>query len=246
MPPEIETGKGMKGGRPHADLQKIFCGLLFWIRSGCQWDLVPRHFGSHTSLGKYLKKWVSAGFFDQLMEEALQLYDEKLGIDWSFQSIDGPLKQAPGCSKNTGKNPTDRGRTEIKHIILTDKNGMPIAVKISPANDSDMHQIEKTFESIGLPRPKPKEVEQHLCADTGFDSAANRQLVEEWGYTSHIIKRGAQVKPIRRYNAKRWVVERTHSWLNQYRGIRTRRIHRPEVYRAMTFLACACVILAKI
>ncbi len=246
LPREIYTGKGSLGGRPHADLRLVFCGLLYWIRTGCQWELIPDSYGSKRVLGKYLKKWVGSGVFQSLMSASLELYDKEVGIGWKFQSIDGSIKRAPGCTQNAGKNPTDRGRPGAKHMILTDQKGIPLAVSTIPANHSDMNQIENTLSTLMVERPDPKEVEQHLCADKGFDSVENRDLVDQWGYKHHIRKKGEGWTPIRKYNAKRWVVERTNAWLNQFRGIHTRRIVRAEVYEAMTLLACSCIILSKL
>jgi putative transposase len=247
LPPETITGKGSPGGRPHADLRLIFDGIFYWIRTGCQWELIPRIYGSKTTLAKYLKKWVEADIFNSLLKFSLELYDQEVGIDWKFQSIDGSIKRAPGCTSNVGKNPTDRARPGTKQMVLTDKNGIPLAALAIPANESDMTQIENTLSNILTIRPDPKEVEQHLCADKGFDSIANKEIVEEWGYRPHIRKKGEdQVLRIRKYNSKRWVVERTHAWINQFRGIHTRRIRRTEVYQAMTLLACCSIVLSKL
>ena len=139
LPPEIYTGKGSQGGRPHSDLRTIFSGLLYWVRTGCQWELIPREYGSKTTLAKYKEKWVMSESCSQLFKTSLELYDDKIGIDWKFQSIDGSIKRAPGCSENAGKNHTDRARPGTKHMILTDKNGIPLAVTTIPANKPDMN-----------------------------------------------------------------------------------------------------------
>jgi putative transposase len=246
LPTEMYTGKGSLGGRPHADLRVVLSGLIYWIRTGCQWELIPPGYGSKTTLSKYKKKWVLADLCSQLFKSILEKYDDEVGIDWSFQSIDGSIKRAPGCSDEAGKNPTDRARPGTKHMILTDKKGIPLAVNIIPANQSDMTQMENTFTNFYIERPDPKEVPQHLCADKGFDSVDNRDIAMEWGYKTHIRPKGEGWIPIRKYSAKRWVVERTHSWLNQFRGIHTRRIKNSKIYEAMTLLACAILILSKL
>lgn len=247
LPEEIYTGLGSWGGRPHADLRRIFAGILYFVRSGCQWDLVPRVYGARSTLEKYFSKWVIAGVFDRLITESLELYDSEIGIEWKFQSIDGSIKRAPGCSKNAGKNPTDRARPGVKQMILTDQNGIPLAARTIPANESDMRNLESTLEDIRIQRPNPREVDQHLCADKGFDSDENRTTCEEWGYRHHIREKGEEWwLPIRKYNPKRWVVERTHAWLNQFRGVQIRRAKNPDYYQAMLLLACSCVILSKL
>jgi putative transposase len=246
LPPEIDTGKGTQGGRPHSDLRKIFSGLLYWIRTGCQWDFIPKEYGCQSSLAKYLKKWVKFGVFNRLFSASLEIYDQEIGIDWKFQSIDGSIKRAPGCKENAGKNPTDRARPGTKHMILTDKKGIPLAALVIPANESDMTQLESTLTYISTQRPDPKQLRQHLCADKGFDSAANQDTAAGWGYESHIRKKGEGWIPIRKFTPKRWVVERTHAWINQFRGIHTRRIRSSSIYESMTLLACTSIILSKL
>jgi putative transposase len=247
LPDEIYKGVGSQGGRPHSDLRMIFCGILFYIRSGCQWDLIPRIYGSRTTIAKYLDRWVRGQVFEKLMTLSLELYDKELGIEWKFQSIDGSIKRAPGCCENAGKNPTDRARPGTKHMILTDKNGIPLAATTIPANHSDMKEIENNLSQLQIQRPSPLDIQQHLCADKGFDSDENRWTATEWGYVQHIREKGEPIwNPIKKYDPKRWVVERTNAWLNQFRGIHTRRIRRPEVYQAMTLLACCCIILSKL
>jgi IS5 family transposase len=179
------------------------------------------------------------------MSFSLALYDKEVGIDWRDQVIDGSIKRAPGCSKNAGKNPTDRAKPGSKLMILTEKNGIPIAVVTVPANHSDMNQVELTLSSIQTERPSPDEVKQHLSGDKGFDSNENRETANEWGYEDHILKKGVSLK-LNKHHRTRWVVERTNAWINQFRGIHTRHIHRPEVYQAMSLLVCSCIILSKL
>lgn len=246
IPEEKFKGAGSAGGRPNADLRRILEGILFWVRTGCQWRLIPVYYGSKTTLAKYLKKWASFDLFTRLMELSLELYDQEVGIQWKFQSIDGSIKRAPGCSEGTGPNPTDRARPGTKQMIVCDQKGIPLATTMIPANNHDMHQIEATFVNFQVQRPSPKVVEQHLCADKGFDSKENRETLGEWGYRHHVRKKGEGWSPIRKFNAKRWVVERTHSWINQYRGIHTRRIKRDQVFEELSRLAISCIIFSKL
>ena len=71
-----------------------------------------------------------------------------------------------------------------------------------------------------------------------------RELVEEFGFTAHIRSRGEEAQQLKReagFRARRWVVERTHSWLNRCRRILVRWEKRADTYLAMLHLACALV-----
>jgi putative transposase len=86
-----------------------------------------------------------------------------------------------------------------------------------------MKMVEETLESIPVDRPAPSPKEpQGMCMDKGYDYDEVRDLVNEFGFTAHIHRRGADHKKLKRQagiKARRWVVERTHSWLNRFRGI---------------------------
>ena len=64
-----------------------------------------------------------------------------------------------------------------------------------------------------------------MCLDKGYDFAEVRRTLDEFGFTAHIRSRGEEAKAIKReagFKARRWVVERTHSWLNRFRRILVR------------------------
>jgi putative transposase len=126
-----------------------------------------------------------------------------------------------------------------------DGYGVPIGLAVAGANRHDMKLAEPTLESIVIPRPKPtKKHPQNLCLDKGFDFPVIDELVEEWGYTGHIARRGvdqSKRKRIPGYRARRWVVERTHSWINRFRRLLIRWEEKKKNYVAMLHLACAWI-----
>ena len=80
--------------------------------------------------------------------------------------------------------------------------------------------------------------------DKGYDYPEVRDLVREFGFTAHIRSRGEEAKAIKNeagFRARRWVVERTHSWMNRFRRILVRWEKRADTYIAMLHLACAIV-----
>jgi putative transposase len=114
---------------------------------------------------------------------------------------------------------------------LTDGNGIPLGVAIDRANRNDMKLVEATLCQmvIGVDEPT-EEAPQHLCLDKGYDYAAVRQTLAEWGCTVHIRRRGEEAQEraaIPGYRARRWVVERTHSWMNAFAGCSSAGRRRP-------------------
>lgn len=122
---------------------------------------------------------------------------------------------------------------------------MPIGLAIDGANRHDSKMVEATLESIPVKRPKPtRKNPQGMCLDKGYDYDNVRDLVKEFGYTAHIKARGEEAQAIKRqagFKARRWVVERTHSWMNRFRRILTRWEKKAENYLALLHLVCAVI-----
>ena len=145
----------------------------------------------------------------------------------------------------TGPNPTDRAKEGVKRSLLTEASGVPIGLAIDGANRHDCKMVEATIESIPVVRPKPtRRKSQGMCLDKGYDSQEVRDLVKEFGYTAHICARGEEAQAIKReagFKARRWVVERTHSWMNRFRRILTRWEKKSENFLALLHLVCAII-----
>ena len=93
---------GKYGGRPRVDRRRVFDGILYVLRTGCQWNSAPREFGSSSTLHRYFQEWTRRGVFFRLWKEALREYDELEGIDWGWQSLDGAMTKAPLGGEKSG------------------------------------------------------------------------------------------------------------------------------------------------
>lgn len=128
---------------------------------------------------------------------------------------------------------------------MTEGSGIPLAVAVDGANRHDMKMTAGTLLAIVIDRPEPTEEDpQNLCLDKGFDYDEVRELLAAWGYTAHIRTRGEETEAKERvpgYRARRWVVERTHSWLNRFRRLLVRWEKKIENYLAMLHFACAWI-----
>lgn len=113
------------------------------------------------------------------------------------------------------------------------------------ANVNDFKLARETMAGIPIQRPRPSlHKPQHLCLDKGYDYDEVRDLADEFRFTAHIRSRGEEAKLIRRsaqFKARRWVVERTHSWMNRFRRILIRWEKKPENYIALLQLSLACI-----
>jgi putative transposase len=144
-----------------------------------------------------------------------------------------------------GKNPTDRGKLGTKRSLLTDGGGLPVGLAVEGANRNDFKMARPTIESIPVQRPEPTaEHPQGMCLDKGYDYDEVRDLMAEFGFTAHIRARGAEAKALKQeagFKARRWVVERTHSWMNRFRRVLIRWDKQLRTYLGFLHLACAYI-----
>jgi putative transposase len=156
--------------------------------------------------------------------------------------------------KSTGPNPTDRSKSGTKRSLIVDGQGMPIGITIDGANRHDMKMTRATLQNIVIHRPlsssSSSKLQQHICLDKGYDYPEVYELLEEYGYTLHICKRGVEYnngnkKKRRRrtpkYRARRWVVERTHSWMNRFRRLLIRWEKKEDNYIAILHFVCTWI-----
>lgn len=123
---------------------------------------------------------------------------------------------------------------------------MPIGLAVDGANRHDMKLVRSTLDSIVVERPEPTaEQPQGMCLDTGYDYQDVRDPLEECGFTAHIRSRGEEVQARQAeasQKARRWVVERTHSWMNRFRRMLVRWDNKPD--HSLAFLHCAWALIA--
>jgi transposase len=129
--------------------------------------------------------------------------------------------------------------------LLTEADGIPVGIAVEGANRNDFKIVEQTLESIPIRRPRPTATQrQGMCLDKGYDYDEVRELLKEFRFTAHIRSRGEEARAIKRsarFKARRWVVERTHSWMNRFRRILVRWEKKAQNYLAMIHLVCGLI-----
>ena len=135
----------------------------------------------------------------------------------------------------------------MKRSLLTEGHGLPIGLTIEGANRHDLKLVRPTIASIIVDRPEPSEEQpQGMCLDKAYDYDEVRDILSEFGFTAHIRPRGEEAKAIKReagFKARRWVVERSHSWMNRFRRLLIRWEKKPENYLAFLHFACGLIAL---
>lgn len=197
---------------------------------------------SDRTIRRRLHAWAQQGVTKQLLADALHGYDRMLGLDLDDLSVDGSITKSPCGGEVSGPSPVDRAKQGTKRSVVTDAAGLPLHLVAAAANAHDSPLLEPTL--AGVPDtvgPLPDGACVHL--DAGYDSGKTRDLLHILGYQHQIATKG-QPAPIQ--VGKRWVVERTHSWMNGYGKLRRSTDKTKPVVEFFLFLAAAITVIRRL
>ncbi|MEJ7641555.1 MAG: transposase [Candidatus Nitrosocosmicus sp.] len=82
-------------GRPIIPYRKVLDGILYVLRTGCQWKMLPSDYGSGSTCHRRFRQWVESDIFKEIWVKLLQIYDGLIGIKWTRQSIDSTSIKSP-------------------------------------------------------------------------------------------------------------------------------------------------------
>lgn len=144
--------------------------------------------------------------------------------------------------QQTGPNPTDRRKLGCKHHIVTDGQGIPLAFTVTGANRHDVTQLITLIDAIPPVRGKvghPKRRPRYVVAERAYHSAPHEAALSKRGIGAFIARRNSSHGS--GLGILRWVVERTISWLHQFRRLRVRYERRADIHEAFLALGCICI-----
>ncbi|SNT44667.1 Transposase DDE domain-containing protein [Actinacidiphila glaucinigra] len=138
-----------------------------------------------------------------------------IGLAREELSVDGCITKAPCGGEKAGRSPVDRGNHGLKRSVASEARCVPLGLVSADANRHDSSlaaTLEAAKDQVGA---LPNEFNVNL--DRGWDSAKTRAALEEFGFTGTIAHKGVPA-PIQA--GKRWVIERTHGWMNGFGKLR--------------------------
>jgi transposase len=243
LPPPKPRRRRYPGRKPVTHRQAL-TGILFVLKTGIPWEDLPQEMGCGCGMTcwRRLHQWQHAGVWMQLHAVLLARLRGADRIDWTRAAVDSSFARALGGVEDSGPNPTDRGRPGVKHHVVVDAAGIPLAAEVTAANVPEVNELVTLVDSIGpvggkpgRPKRRPKEV----YGDRAYDSEPHREELRERGIDPKLAKRrtghGSGL------GVFRWVAERTLSWLHGFRKLRLVTEKNLDMQYAFLTLA-VCVI----
>ena len=184
-----------------------------------------------------VKTWSALGLARELHRLALAAYDTMIGLDLQDLSADGCHTKAPVKGEKAGRSPVDRGKQGLKRSTLVEARGVPLGIASDGANRHDSKLLEPTIvaakQQVGT---LPADARIHL--DSAYNGKPCRKVLDDHHLIGEIAAKGVPA-PIQ--VGKRWVVERSQSWMNGYGKIRRCFERNGQIVDFYLYLAAALV-----
>jgi transposase len=227
--------------RPRIADRVVFDKLIQVLVFGCGYRRIADATCSATTLRRRRDEWIALGLADRLRGAVLGAYDQLFGLELDHLAVDGCITKAPCGGEVAGPSPVDRRKQGLKRSILTDADGIPLGAVPAPANCRDDGLLAATLDSRVVVQAQPAQPVVHL--DAGYDYQPCRQVLAARGLVGEIATRGVPA-PIQA--SRRWPVERTHAWGNQYGKLRWCTERRRRVVEFWLALAKAAIICGRL
>lgn len=198
---------------------------------------------SDRTIRRRLRQWAAWGLGELLHAAALRAYDQMIGLELADVAVDGCMTKAPCGGDRAGPSPVDRRKGGLKRSVASDRYGVPLGIASAGANRHDSPLLAPTLEAAGrqLDGILPQDRTCHL--DRGYDSTVTRQWLGELGFDGQIARKGVPA-PVQA--GTRWVVERTHAWMNGYGKLRRCTERAAAIVDFYLYLAAAMVTIRQI
>ena len=234
-----------RGGRPPMDRRKAM-GAIFWVLdNGAKWKDLPRHFGSKSAVHAYFQRWTRQGVFENIMRDAGQLVHERGGYRLYECFVDGTFSKARGGGDGVGVTKAGKG---VKFMVLVVARGLPVAVTTGSASPHESKLVQGLFEfMLTLDTP------ERIIGDKAYDSdALDEDLDSECIEMIAPHRRNRKPanatqdgRPLRRYK-RRWTVERTISWFQNFRRLCIRYEKSTALFQGFLHLGCSIILLKQV
>ncbi len=223
--------------RPRVPDRVVFEHVIAALVHGSGYERIATDRCLDRTIRRRLREWAEAGLMQALHTIVLTQYDRMIGLELDDVAVDGCITKAPGGGEVAGRSPVDRGKQGLKRSVLVDATGVPLHLVAAGANRHDSPLLAPTLAGLAAGGADPGTTTVHL--DRGYDHGVTRALLDELGFTGAIARKGLPA-PVQA--GTRWVVERTHAWMNGYGKLRRCTEKARCVVDLYLFLAAAIVV----
>ena len=233
------------GGRPPADKRGVIRGIFWVLDNGAKWKDLPRRFGTKSTVHRWFQTWVRDGVFENIMRQAGRCVEERGGYRLYECFIDGTFAKARGGGDGIGCTKAGKG---VKIMVLVDARGLPVAVNTASASPHESQLVQRLFDFMLTAQTPPR-----VIGDKAYDSDdLDRELAEQGMemIAPHRRNRKAENvtqdgRSLRRYD-RRWTVERTISWFQNFRRLCIRWEKSTKLFSGFLHLGCTILLLKEV
>lgn len=234
-----------KGGRPPTDKRQAIRGIFWILDNGAKWKDLPRRFGSKSAVHRWFKQWVEDGVFERIMREAGRCVEERGGFRLYECYVDGTFCKAKGGGDGIGNTKAGKG---VKIMVLVDARGLPVAVETMSASPHESRLVQPLFDFM-----LTSELPERIIGDRAYDSDRLDEELAEEGVemiAPHRSNRRPENvtqdgRPLRRYR-RRWKVERTIAWIQNFRRLCIRYEKSTTMFQGFLHLGCTLLLLREV
>lgn len=226
-------------------LEKVINGMFYLLQTSCQWRNLPKTYGHWESIYYYFRQWKRDGLIEEMMDRLREMVREKLGRNKepSLGIIDSKsVKTSHHTDAERGIDGNKKVKGRKIHLIV-DILGLPIKIIVHKANIHDSKGALLVFMALLYQFPKLKKI----LGDCGYKGEELRLwLKQNLNIDLEVVSRKDCNHKNFKVIPKRWIVERSFAWLENYRRLTIDYEYLAESSQAMVQLAFIHIMLNKI
>ena len=236
LPPPEQLGR-----KRSVDLREIVNALCYLARSGCQWRMLPKEFPKWQTVYYYFSRWRETEWFVALNEKLRQKIRLLAGkqANPSAAIIDSQSVKTDEQAQLKGYDAGKKVKGRKRHILV-DTLGLLLKAKVLSADIQDRDGAKMLFSEIKEQMPRL----QLIWADGGYRGKLIVWIAVECLWILEIVKRNDRLK-VFKVLPKRWIVERTFSWLNRNRRLSKDYERKPTSAEAWIYLSMSILMLKR-